>query len=171
MEQGSNKQTVKIFNNGNIEIISDKGCINNDTHECVIEGDFKIASWCVENLLKIFKKFRENNTKYIELNYYDTRTLSVDHIYCDENTNAYINLLKKQIEDLDEKCNNLEKEVKKNNKDFNEWLNEAFTNPEQLKAYKEKHFIPDIDLSFGNFEEFLEKREELIIKALKKELI
>ena len=58
----------------------------------------------------------------------------------------------------------------KNNKDFDEWLNEAFPNPEQLKDYKKKHFIPDIDLSFENFEEFLEKREELIIQALKKEL-
>ena len=147
MEQGSNKQTVKIFNNGNIEIISDKGCINNDTHECVIEGDFKIASWCVENLLKIFKKFRENNTKYIELNYYDTRTLSVDHIYCDENTNAYINLLKKQIEDLDEKCNNLEKEVKKNNKDFNNLLNLNEILLDRIEENNDKVFSRKIDIS------------------------
>ena len=59
----------------------------------------------------------------------------------------------------------------KNNKDFDEWLKESFTNPEQLKAYKEKHYIPDVDLSFGNFESFLEAKEKLIVAALKKELM
>lgn len=59
----------------------------------------------------------------------------------------------------------------KNNKDFDEWLKESFTNPDQLKAYKEKHYIPDVDLSFGNFESFLEAREKLIVAALKKELM
>lgn len=56
----------------------------------------------------------------------------------------------------------------KNNKDFDEWLKEAFNNPEQLKAYKEKHYIPDVDLSFENFEEFFSVREKLIVEALKK---
>lgn len=59
----------------------------------------------------------------------------------------------------------------KNNKDFDEWLKETFTTPDQLKAYKEKHYIPDVDLSFGNFEEFLTEREKLIVAALKKELM
>lgn len=59
----------------------------------------------------------------------------------------------------------------KNNKDFDEWLKETFISPDQLKAYKEKHYIPDVDLSFGNFEEFLMEREKLIVAALKKELM
>ncbi len=59
----------------------------------------------------------------------------------------------------------------KNNKDFDDWLNETFTDLEQLKAYKEKHFIPDVNLKFDNFEEFFEAREELIVKALKKALM
>ena len=59
----------------------------------------------------------------------------------------------------------------KNNKDFDEWLKEAFPNPDQLRAYKEKHYIPDVDLSFDNFEVFLGAREELIVAALKKELM
>ena len=59
----------------------------------------------------------------------------------------------------------------KNNKDFVDWLNETFTDLEQLKAYKEKHFIPDVNLKFDNFEEFFEAREELIVKALKKALM
>ena len=59
----------------------------------------------------------------------------------------------------------------KNNKDFDEWLKEAFPNLDQLKAYKEKHYIPDVDLSFDNFEEFLGAREKLIVAALKMELM
>jgi len=59
----------------------------------------------------------------------------------------------------------------KNNKDFDEWLKETFTTPDQLRAYKEKHYIPNVDLSFGNFEEFLTEREKLIVAALKKELM
>ena len=55
--------------------------------------------------------------------------------------------------------------------DIPKWLKESFTNPDQLKAYKEKHYIPDVDLSFGNFESFLEAREKLIVAALKKELM
>lgn len=59
----------------------------------------------------------------------------------------------------------------KNNKDFDEWLSETYTDAGELKAYKEKHYIPDVDLSFTNFEEFLAEREKLIVKALKKELM
>ena len=60
---------------------------------------------------------------------------------------------------------------KKNKASFDEWLKESFTNPDQLKANKEKHYIPYVDLSFGNFESFLEAREKLIVAALKKELM
>lgn len=59
----------------------------------------------------------------------------------------------------------------KNNKDFDKWIKETFTSPEQLNAYKEKHYIPNVDLSFNNFEDFLIERKKLIIKALKNELI
>lgn len=59
----------------------------------------------------------------------------------------------------------------KNSKDFDEWLKEAFPNPVQLKEYKDKHYIPDVDLSFNNFKEFLEDRETLIADTLKKELM
>lgn len=59
----------------------------------------------------------------------------------------------------------------KNNKDFDEWLKETFTDPEQLKAYKEKNYIPDVDLSFGNFKSFMEERKKLIAATLKKELM
>ena len=59
----------------------------------------------------------------------------------------------------------------KNNKDFDEWLDEAFTDAGQLAEYKKKHYIPDVDLSFTNFDEFLEEREALIVEALKKALM
>lgn len=59
----------------------------------------------------------------------------------------------------------------KNNKDFDEWLKEAFPDAGQLAEYKKKHFIPDVDLSFTNFDEFLAEREALIVEALKKALM
>lgn len=59
----------------------------------------------------------------------------------------------------------------KDNKDFDKWLSETYTDAGELKAYKEKHYIPDVDLSFTNFKEFLAEREKLIVKALKKELM
>lgn len=59
----------------------------------------------------------------------------------------------------------------KSNKDFDEWLREAYPDSSQLEEYKKKHFIPDVDLSFTNFEAFLEERERLIVAALKKELM
>jgi len=34
----------------------------------------------------------------------------------------------------------------------------------------EENCIPDIDLSFGNFKEFVEKREELLRQKLKENL-
>ncbi|MCM1184422.1 MAG: DUF262 domain-containing protein [Roseburia sp.] len=53
---------------------------------------------------------------------------------------------------------------------FDEWLDDNYGDSESLKDYKKKHYIPDVDLSFGNFEEFLGEREDLIRAALKKYL-
>lgn len=57
----------------------------------------------------------------------------------------------------------------KNIKDFDEWLSATYKDAGELKAYKEKYYILDVALSFTNFEEFLDERERLIVKALKKE--
>ena len=61
--------------------------------------------------------------------------------------------------------------IEKSNMDFDKWLTE--TVPSQaLDDYKAKHFIPqNIDLSINNFEDFLDKRESLIIEKLENELL
>ena len=58
----------------------------------------------------------------------------------------------------------------KKDKDFDEWLKKM--NPADREAYNtDDHCIPmDINLSFGNFKEFIQKREELIRQRLKENL-
>lgn len=54
----------------------------------------------------------------------------------------------------------------KNDKDFDAWLNEK-----PINYNTDDHCIPmDINLSFGNFKEFIQKREELIRQRLKENL-
>lgn len=57
-------------------------------------------------------------------------------------------------------------------KDFNVWLEKAFPNIDERNDYMNKHHIPqNIDLSFENFEEFFNKRNNLISQELRKVLL
>lgn len=56
----------------------------------------------------------------------------------------------------------------KSGTDFETWINDTFPNKKDRKAYMERNYIPDVDLSLGNFEEFIEEREKLIVAAFKK---
>lgn len=59
----------------------------------------------------------------------------------------------------------------KNDTDFDIWLNDNFIDEGKLKDYKQKHYIPDVDLKFTNFEEFFAEREKLLLAQLRKELM
>ena len=59
--------------------------------------------------------------------------------------------------------------IEKKAMDFEKWLKEVIPAGE-LADYKKKHFVPNVDLSFSNFDEFLEEREKLIIKRHRDEL-
>lgn len=61
--------------------------------------------------------------------------------------------------------------IEKKDKDFDVWLQSTYSDSKQRKDYMLKHYIPDVDLFFGNFEQFLLERKKLIVKALEKELI
>ena len=61
--------------------------------------------------------------------------------------------------------------IEKKDKDFDVWLRSTFSDLKQRKDYMQKHYIPDIDLSFENFEQFFLEREKLIVRALEDELI
>lgn len=56
----------------------------------------------------------------------------------------------------------------KSGTDFETWINEAYPNKKERKIYMERNYIPDVDLSLKNFQEFIEEREKLIITAFKK---
>ena len=59
----------------------------------------------------------------------------------------------------------------KSGKDFDYWIKEKYPNDNDRKAYMEKHYIPDVDLSLGNFREFIEERQKLIVSAFKNLLV
>ena len=56
----------------------------------------------------------------------------------------------------------------KSGKDFSVWIEEKYPDDQERKAYREKHYIPDIDLSLENFEEFIEERKKLIVAEYQK---
>lgn len=55
----------------------------------------------------------------------------------------------------------------KSDMDFKTWLERTYRNPADRKDFMKKHYIPDIDLSFDNFENFIKGREELMFDAYK----
>lgn len=55
----------------------------------------------------------------------------------------------------------------KSDKDFDTWLADKYPLEADRRDYRAKHYIPDIDLSFANFREFIEQREKLLINAFK----
>ncbi len=55
----------------------------------------------------------------------------------------------------------------KSGKDFIDWIKEKYPNDNDRKAYMEKHYIPDVDLSLENFKQFIEERKKLIVIAFK----
>jgi hypothetical protein len=59
----------------------------------------------------------------------------------------------------------------KADKEFEGWLTEAEAEPAGLAAYKEQNLIPEMDLAFENFPEFLEARTKLIKERLKTSLL
>ena len=59
----------------------------------------------------------------------------------------------------------------KNNTEFKTWLEQHHADADKLKAYRKKHYIPNVGVEFTNFEEFFLEREKLLVKALKAALI
>ncbi len=59
----------------------------------------------------------------------------------------------------------------KSDKDFEQWLNETYKTDSERRDFMKKHYIPDgISLEFNNFEEFADKRKNLLKEKFKKEL-
>jgi len=56
----------------------------------------------------------------------------------------------------------------KADKEFEDWLQDMQSELVELEAYKKQHMIPDVDLSFLNFPNFLEARTQILREKLKK---
>ena len=52
----------------------------------------------------------------------------------------------------------------KSNTEFEVWIDKTFPEESQRKEYMNKNYIPDVDFSFENFEEFLIQRKDLMKK-------
>lgn len=52
--------------------------------------------------------------------------------------------------------------IEKSSKDFREWLEVTYPNPQSRRDYMEKHYIPDVDLSLDNFGQFIAERTKLM---------
>lgn len=55
----------------------------------------------------------------------------------------------------------------KSGTDFKIWIEKKYPIETGKKAYMERHYIPDVDFSIGNFKQFIEERKKLIITAFK----
>lgn len=53
----------------------------------------------------------------------------------------------------------------KSGKDFATWLSETYPNEVERRDFMRKHYIPDVDLSLGNFRAFVRERTELLRNA------
>ena len=59
--------------------------------------------------------------------------------------------------------------IEKKAMDFDIWVKERIPATE-LEEYKRKNFVPDVDLSFANFDIFFKEREKMLVEKLNSEL-
>ncbi|EME67579.1 hypothetical protein H261_22808 [Paramagnetospirillum caucaseum] len=59
----------------------------------------------------------------------------------------------------------------KSAKEFDVWFGETFKSKADKAAYRERHYIPDVEFSLENFQTFIEKREVILAEQLSKELL
>lgn len=56
--------------------------------------------------------------------------------------------------------------IEKSDKDFDIWFNEHNTTERSQKEYREKHYLPEMEYSYSNFLQFIEKRREILKSKL-----
>lgn len=59
----------------------------------------------------------------------------------------------------------------KSDTDFDKWFNEQNPTDKEKRAYRETHYIPDMEYSYANFLEFIEERDKLLSAELKRILL
>ena len=58
--------------------------------------------------------------------------------------------------------------LEKGGEDFNLWIEKEYPDRGSRNDYMRKHYIPDVNFSFDNFREFIEKRKKLIVCEFKR---
>lgn len=61
--------------------------------------------------------------------------------------------------------------IEKTNIEFKTWLNKVYPEKRNQDQFKEVHYIPNVELDFENFIEFVEEREKLLINEFSKILL
>lgn len=97
------KQKVTVYDDGRIEVISDRGRYFDEEHSCVISGDFTIDMNSVKNLMILFSK-KNPTLKYVAVNYYKNGYIHV-------NSDSVIADLSKENNELEKKLRETEKEL------------------------------------------------------------
>lgn len=59
----------------------------------------------------------------------------------------------------------------KSNEEFEKWFHRIYKTDEEKQNYRNKHYIPDVNLSVSEFRAFIEERERLLLAKLKKVLL
>lgn len=58
--------------------------------------------------------------------------------------------------------------MEKSNRAFAEWLADRYPTEKERQLYRERHYIPDVDLSFASFPEFFRQRRALMLEQLRR---
>ena len=58
--------------------------------------------------------------------------------------------------------------IEKSNAQFEDWLIETYSSVQEQADYKSKHYIPNVSLNMKDFPTFIEKRDQILIKAFEK---
>ncbi|HKC62760.1 MAG TPA: hypothetical protein VKB86_03940, partial [Pyrinomonadaceae bacterium] len=53
--------------------------------------------------------------------------------------------------------------IEKRDNDFKDWLEKTYPDPQARRDFVAKHYIPDVDLSLSNFEQFVAERKKLMM--------
>lgn len=97
-------QKVTVYDDGSIEVISDRGRYFNDEHSCVIQDNFIIDSKSVKNLMLLFSK-KNPTLKCVSVDSYRNGWVYV-------NSDSVAANLAKENNELEKKLSEVEKELK-----------------------------------------------------------
>ena len=128
-------------------------------------------------------EYKNSDTKNVLMLLYpslDYRNIfHLDHIYPKSKfTKKYLRsngvpeeLLDEYISEVNSICNLQLLEAvpnqEKSDKDFEEWFKQKYENEREKTDYRNKHYLPDLEYSYGNFLEFIKQRKELLKNQLK----